>query len=200
MGRSGFPRNFVWCNFFNSYGFEILFFLESCRGSSRLLLCVCFPLAGSKYASMCAGRADFYAFLCANSRNVIKIVAQHLPLSYCVWIWGAKGKDHKFHSVQCHCATLRSDSLCRRMSAMLPIDSSLEFHQFRDRNGFSRLDLVRAHLESRNLRFSHDLARQKLPCSEIPESDEQKNFESNRRAKKLWIQSAFRRSRHLTAL
>lgn len=69
---------------------------------------------------------------------------------------------------------------------MLPIDSSLEFHQFRARNGFSRLgSRSRAPRSHEIFDFHMIWRRQKLPCSEIPESDEQKNFESNRRAKKL---------------
>lgn len=178
-----FPRNFVWCNFFNSYGFERFW-----SHAGEVLVSSSLLRFHSKAGSLrCVlGELIFTHFHEPTDENVIKIVAQHLPLSYCVWIWGAKGRDHKFHSLQSHCATttqanLCSDSLCRRMSAMLSITSHLEFRQLRDRNKVSH---VRAHLESRNLRFSHDLARQKLPCSEIPESDEQKNFENNRRAKK----------------
>lgn len=80
--------------------------LESCRGSLLLRLptirLVLFLITESFHLH-CNLPERFLAKYGLLNENVIKTVAQHWPLSYCVWIWGAKGKDHKLHSTALLC-------------------------------------------------------------------------------------------------
>lgn len=120
---SRFPRNFVWCNFtllcsdwlLVCSAFHMKFHLSHwvMKGKFQCYLNRSFAvslLPISIHNSHSLHIATKNWIICLHwkivgrrkrkslGKNAIKNVAQQSPLSYYCW-WGAKGKDHKFHSI-----------------------------------------------------------------------------------------------------